>query len=454
MGRQHLTSIQKAPRQFKLRGPRVSRVELIQAYFEFKCQQKKSTMPETRVPMTLRDHFLEDPFFSSSWSHMEKVRENFFNQSMSKMFDSSESRNSKSEDKSSSLVKADESSLFRPWMMPRNWMMPKLFDENFNSLLDMKDSSLISMKNDEKKMEISLNTTGYKPSELKVNVADGELTIEGKHEEKSEAGHTMVSKQFSRRYTLPAEAKLAEVESNLSQDGVMVITVPKEKKIQEIKENETKQVEKKSSFSNEQNSKKVDQQVNVEKKVSTSSLKNERKNQTHSLVPLTMRDSFFDDPFFKDTWMDIEKSHKNFFEESRKLFEQSLSSMESKMKSSEDIFKDTDAMSIFGAKDSNVIRIVDDDLKMEISIDTAGYKPDELKVSAGKGVISVDGRHEEKSEEGHVMVSRQFSKTYSLPQDANAEDVVSNLSQDGILVISVPKREQIMDSRSVPIAIK
>merc|ERR1711915_1014366 len=192
-----------------------------------------------------------------------------------------------------------------------------------------------------------------------------------------------------------------------------------EKKIQEIKENETKQVEKKSSFSNEQTSKKVDQQVNIEKKVSNSSLKNERKNQMNSLVPMTMRDSFFDDPFFKDTWMDIEKSRKNFFEESRKLFEQSLSSMESKMKLSEEVFKDTDSMSIFGAKDNNVIRMVDDDSKMEISIDTSGYKPDELKVSAGKGLISVEGKHEEKSEAGHVMVSRQFSKSYSLPPSAN-----------------------------------
>merc|ERR1711915_1120826 len=384
----------------------------------------KSTMPETRVPMTLRDHFLEDPFFSSSWSHMEKVRENFFKQSrsISNMIDSSESRtsrNNQSDHNTSSLTKADESSFFSPWMVPRNWMMPQLFDENFNSLLDKKDSSLISMKNDDKKMEISLNTTGYKPSELKVNVADGELTIEGKHEEKSEAGHTMVSKQFSRRYTLPAEAKLTEVESNLSQDGVMVITGPKEKKIQEIKENETKQVEKKSSFSNEQTSKKVDQQVNIEKNVSNSSLKNERKNQMHSLVPMTMRDSFFDDPFFKDTWMDIEKSHKNFFEESRKMFEQSLSSMESKMTSSKDIFKETDFMSISDAKDSSMIRMVNDDSKMEISLDTSGYKPDELKVSAGKGVISVEGRHEEKSEAGNVIVSKQFSKSYSLPPSAN-----------------------------------
>merc|ERR1719499_1368364 len=192
--------------------------------------------------------------------------------------------------------------------MPRNWIMPKFLDENFNSVLDMKDSSLISIKNDDKKMEISLNATGYKPSEQKVNVADGELNIEGKHEEISEAGHTMVSKQFSRRYTLPAEAKLAEVESNLSQDGVMVITVPKEKKIQEIKENETKQVEKKSSFSDNQSSEEVNQQVNVGTNLSNSSLKREKNNQTQSMVPMTMRDSFFDDPFLKGTWMDIENS--------------------------------------------------------------------------------------------------------------------------------------------------
>merc|ERR1711915_772366 len=239
----------------------------------------------------------------------EKVRENFFKQSrsMSNMLDSSESRtsrNNQSDHNTSSLTKADESSLFRPWMMPSNWMMPKLFDENFNSLLDMKDSSLISMKNDDEKMEISLNTAGYKPSELKVNVADGELTIEGKHEEKSEAGHTMVSKQFSRRYTLPAEAKLTEVESNLSQDGVMVITVPKEKKIQEIKDKEKEQVVKKSYLSSAQISEDINQQMNVTRKSSNSSLINDKNDQTKSMVPMTMRDSFFNDPFFKDTWMD------------------------------------------------------------------------------------------------------------------------------------------------------
>jgi len=423
-------------------------------------------MPETRVPMTLRDHFLQDPFFSSSWSDMESVREHFAKQAqiMSQSFEDSWSNSEKSvteindkKQNNSSVVPSGNSSGLRSLLMPRNWMMPKLFDDNLSSMMEMKDSNLLSMKNDDAKMEISLNTSGYKPSELKVNVADGEISIEGKHEEKSEEGHTMVSRQFSRKYTLPAGAKLAEVESNLSQDGVMVITVPKEKKIQEIKD------EKKTQKVQE------DKKMNVEHK--TSSVRKEDTTQSKSLIPMTMRDSFFDDPFFKDTWLDIETSQKNFFEQSRKRFEESMKGLKTNMISS-NIFDENknplhssawtfpeifgqDSDTIFSSKDSNQIRMVDDDTKLEISLDTTGYKPDELKVSAGQGLICVEGKHEEKSEAGQVMVSRQFSKKYSMPASAKAEEVISNLSQDGVLVVSVPKREAIkQENRSVPIEIK
>merc|ERR1712123_470530 len=365
------------------------------------------TMPETRVPMTLRDHFLQDPFFNSSWSDMGKAREHFSQQSqiMSKRFEDSWSKSKSSVNKNSekktnsSVVPSSGSSVFGNLLMPRNWMMPKLFDEKTTSLVEMKDSNLISMKNDETKMEISLNTSGYKPSELTVNVAGGEITIEGKHEEKSEEGHTMVSRQFSKKYTLPAEAKLTEVVSNLSQDGVMVISVPKEKKIAEDKE--AQEIKK----------------MNVEHK--KSSAKGVEAKLARSLIPMTMRDSFFDDPFFKDTWMDIESSQRNFFEKSRDRFEESMKGMESNMMSSnifdnnknqllsnswalpETFSKHSD--SIFNTNDSNLIRVEDDATKLEISLDTAGYKPDELKVSAGQGMICVEGKHEEKSEAGQVM---------------------------------------------------
>jgi len=414
-------------------------------------------MPETRVPMTLRDHFLQDPFFTSSWSEMDKVREHFSKQAqiMSKQFEDNWSNSKRgvaknvNKESHSSVVPSGDSSIFRSLMMPRKWMMPELIDEDFGSMVGMKDSNLLSMKNDDAKMEISLNTSGYKPSELKVNVADGEISVEGKHEEKSEDGHIMVSRQFSRKYTLPSGAKQAEVVSNLSQDGVMVITVPKEKKIQEIKEDKKR--------------------MNVEH--ITASANTEETKQTKSLIPMTLRESFFDDPFFKDTWTDIETSQKNFFEESRKRFEESTKGMESKMLST-NIFDENknpmlsntwtmpeifgkNSASIFNSKDSNQIRVEDDATKLEISLDTTGYKPDELKVSAGQGMICVEGKHEEKTETGQVMVSRQFSKKYSMPDSAKAEDVVSNLSQDGVLVISVPKREAIQqENRTVPIAVK
>ena len=67
-------------------------------------------------------------------------------------------------------------------------------------------------------------------------MADGQLVIEGRHQEKSEAGEMMVSRQFSRKYGLASQSKLTEVVSNLSRDGVLVVTVPKEKRIQELKE--------------------------------------------------------------------------------------------------------------------------------------------------------------------------------------------------------------------------
>merc|ERR1711962_1045960 len=94
--------------------------------------------------------------------------------------------------------------------------------------------------------------------------------------------------------------------------------------------------------------------------------------------------------------------------------------------------------SIFKTKDSNVIHFVNDESKLEVSLDITGYKPDELKVTAGQGMICVEGKHEEKSEAGQVMVSREFSRKYSMPDNARAEEVVSNLSKDGVLVVSVP----------------
>merc|ERR1712168_1325188 len=128
------------------------------------------------------------------------------------------------------LMRQDsKSSWENGWMFPRRWMLPALNTDlpaNMDIFKD-NDNEVIRVKEDESKMEVSLDTSQYRPDELKVMVNDGVLTVEGKHEEKAEDGSKMVSRMFSRKYTLPPSAKSEEVVSNLSSDGVLVITAPK-----------------------------------------------------------------------------------------------------------------------------------------------------------------------------------------------------------------------------------
>merc|ERR1712209_36222 len=291
---------------------------------------------------------------------------------------------------------------------------------------------------DDTKMEISLNTSGYKPGELSVNVTDGQLIIEGKHEEKTESGHTMVSRHFRRQYGLSPNVKMAEVVSNLSQDGVLVVTVPKEKRIQEIKDDKKVDVEHKKSQVEQRKESTSSQKINVERKSSTgSSASSEKKTKATSMVPMNLRDTFLDDPFFKDNWLDIQQSQKNFFSKAQEQFQQQMQKMESAM-------NERFSLSNFFDNDKD-FKLPSLNLKDE----------HELKVTAGQGVICVEAKHEEKTEAGDVMVSRHMSRVYPLPSNAQPEQVHSNLSKDGVLVISVPKSQQIQQQdRNVPIEMK
>merc|ERR1712012_561542 len=69
-----------------------------------------------------------------------------------------------------------------------------------------------------------------------------------------------------------------------------------------------------------------------------------------------------------------------------------------------------------------------------------------LRVQAGgveglraSGRLLVEGRHEEKKEDGSGYIQRSFSRRYTLPKEAEADKMVSNLSSEGILVITTPK---------------
>jgi len=225
-----------------------------------------------RVPVTLRDTFFQDPFFSTSWDDFDKMRRDMiaetrlawqkFDEEMKKFeeksaltssrklnqdkLDHNATKTSFSEDKISfdektppevpeRQIKIDDNRNFsNSWFSPRKLMrFPSLFGEDRNFVESTKnsffkeDQNVIRVKDDDKAFEITMDTSQYRPDDLKVNVMNNTLTIEAKHSEQSEDGHSFVARQFLRKYSLPRRCRQERVNSNLSSDGVLVITAPK-----------------------------------------------------------------------------------------------------------------------------------------------------------------------------------------------------------------------------------
>jgi len=99
-------------------------------------------------------------------------------------------------------------------------------------------------------------------------------------------------------------------------------------------------------------------------------------------------------------------------------------------------FKD---MNLFQTEDPQVIRMVDKKDKLGISLDTADYRPDELRVSVTDAQIIIEGKHEERDGDDDVVLRRQFVRRYSVPRRIGAEQVTCNLSSDGVLVVTALK---------------
>merc|ERR1712145_16000 len=122
----------------------------------------------------------------------------------------------------------DESLFKNAW--EDGWMMPSRSQVLHNPFKEFKgifNEEEMKMNEDNAKMEVRIDASEYMPEELKVSVQSGRLLVEGKHEEKKEDGSAYVKKSFSRSYTLPKEVQADQMVSNLSSDGVLVITTPK-----------------------------------------------------------------------------------------------------------------------------------------------------------------------------------------------------------------------------------
>ncbi|XP_015518147.1 protein lethal(2)essential for life [Neodiprion lecontei] len=79
--------------------------------------------------------------------------------------------------------------------------------------------------------------------------------------------------------------------------------------------------------------------------------------------------------------------------------------------------------------------------QFKVSLDVQQFKPEEIDVKVVDKCVVVSAKHEEKRDE-HGWVSRQFERRYLIPDQCNIDEVSSSLSSDGVLSITVPRKEQ------------
>lgn len=76
-----------------------------------------------------------------------------------------------------------------------------------------------------------------------------------------------------------------------------------------------------------------------------------------------------------------------------------------------------------------------------VSLNVEHFAPNEINVKVIDNSILVEGKHEERSENGDSYVSRHFTRRYVLPDAFSVKDIMSTLSSDGILTVKVPPKE-------------
>ncbi|XP_043911386.1 heat shock protein 30C-like [Protopterus annectens] len=92
-----------------------------------------------------------------------------------------------------------------------------------------------------------------------------------------------------------------------------------------------------------------------------------------------------------------------------------------------------------------------------LSLDVKRFSPEELTVKVAGRKVTVEGKHEKKSEDRETVFSYEcnhFKKEVLLPEDVNSEEVTCLLSHNGELVIAAPRLSSpAVTGRDIPISI-
>lgn len=81
------------------------------------------------------------------------------------------------------------------------------------------------------------------------------------------------------------------------------------------------------------------------------------------------------------------------------------------------------------------------------------FTPENLKVGIKDNVLTIEGKKEEVSEDGHLRRYQEVSRRFTLPPGVDAKQVKSHLDANGVLKIEAPLPQQALPEPKAPQAI-
>jgi len=86
--------------------------------------------------------------------------------------------------------------------------------------------------------------------------------------------------------------------------------------------------------------------------------------------------------------------------------------------------------------------------KYRINLDCRGYSPKSIKTEVKDGKLYVRGSEGHKTENGDFSI-REFNKTYNLPDEVDADHLVSFMTSHGHLVIEIPFKNHGLSANAI-----
>ncbi|XP_032665441.1 protein lethal(2)essential for life-like [Odontomachus brunneus] len=120
-----------------------------------------------------------------------------------------------------------------------SWRDQAILDFYYRPWMDVMrrkdDATMMGIASDNDNFKVIIDARQFKPEEITVKVVGRCIVVEAKHEEKRDE-HGSISRQFLRKYLLPDRADLDQVSTTISSDGILIITAPLKKELEEPKE--------------------------------------------------------------------------------------------------------------------------------------------------------------------------------------------------------------------------